>query len=449
VAANIDQSWQQIQVVLRDRVGDRTYGLWLAPLRCVGLDGDTLVLAGPAEVSAWATSRYGTALREASAAVLGREVAIEVAVDDAGATATSTTPKPRGRAASPPASAPAGGTDPNPKYTFEHFVIGKSNHLAHAAALAVAELPGQAYNPLFVYGPPGLGKTHLLHAIGNYVCAFGGGLTVRYATAEDFTNAFLAALAARDTERFKTRFRGVDVLLIDDVQFLERKARSEEEMFHTFNALHEAGSQLVVSSDRLPADLAGIEERLRERFAAGLVTDIARPDRATRLAILRKRATYDRLLIEDDALGVIADGVTSNVRALEGALIRVVALGSLEQRPLDAALAVDVLARQGFTTAPLRALTIADIQRVACAHFALTQAVLLSRSRAKTVTWARQTAMYLSRELTTLSLPQIGREFGDRDHTTVLHAYRRVAQCITRDATALADVEALTAKLAA
>ncbi len=439
--ASIEQSWQEIQVALRDRLGERTYGLWLAPLRCVGIDGDTLVLAGPPEVAAWARARYVSALREAGTQVLGREVA--VAFEGAAPPAQPAHDRALAQAGS------GGDSDPNPKYTFEQFVIGRSNHLAHAAALAVAELPGQAYNPLFIYGRPGLGKTHLLHAIAGYVTAFGGGLSVRYATAEDFTNAFVTALAARETERFKARFRGVDVLLIDDIQFLERKARSEEEMFHTFNALHDAGSQLVVSSDRLPADLAGIEERLRERFAAGLVTDIARPDRGTRLAILRKRAHYDGIQISDEALAVIADGVATNVRALEGALIRVVAVGSLERRPLDGALAAEVLQRHGFYARPAAGATIAQIRSAACAHFGVSEEAIVSRSRTARVAWARQAAMYLSRELTDHSLPHIARDFGGRDHTTVLHACRRVAEEITHDAAALADVEALTAHLSA
>jgi chromosomal replication initiator protein len=439
VFEDLEQSWEQIRLALRESVGERTYGLWLAPLRCVGLDGDTLVLEGPPEVSAWASARLGPALQHASASVLGRTVAVRVGVDDA--TAPAAPPIPLAP------TTPHGGSSPNPAYTFEQFVIGTSNRLAHAAALSVAEMPTQAYNPLFIYGPPGLGKTHLLHSIGNYIQAFGGGLSVRYATAEDFTNAFLAALAARDTEQFKARFRGVDVLLIDDVQFLERKTRSEEEMFHTFNALYDAGSQLVITCDRLPGDLSGIEYRLRERFASGLVTDIERPDRATRLAILRRRAAYDGLHIDDDALALLADNVTTNVRALEGALIRVVAFASLQRRQLDAALALEALARHGLTHAGTAEITIAQIQDAACSHFGLQRSDLLSRSRAANVTWARQSAMYLCRELTSYSLPHIGREFGDRDHTTVIHACRRVVADIAHKPAAFADIEALTATL--
>jgi chromosomal replication initiator protein len=336
----------------------------------------------------------------------------------------------------------------NPKYTFEQFVIGPSNRLAHAAALSVAEMPSQAYNPLFIYGPPGLGKTHLLHSVGNYVNAFGGGLTVRYATAEEFTNAFLAALQARNLDEFKARFRGVDVLLIDDVQFLERKARSEEELFHTFNALYDAGSQLVITCDRLPGDLGDLEDRLRERFAAGLVTDIERPDLATRLAILRKRAVHDRVAVTVEAIELLADRVTTNVRALEGALIRLVAYGSLTNRALDDALAHDVLQRLGLPHGLSLAPSIQAIQDAACAHFKLTRDELLSRSRADRVLWPRQAAMYLCKELTEHSLPAIAREFAGRDHTTVLYACKRVAVHIAVSPPAYNDIEVLTAALA-
>jgi chromosomal replication initiator protein len=403
----------------------------LAPLRCVGLDGETLVLDGPPEVAAWARARYATALRTAAAEVLEHDVAVTFAADRVAHDAPAD-------AAQPPAL--------NPKYTFEQFVIGSSNRLAHAAALAVAEMPTQAYNPLFVYGPPGLGKTHLLHAIGNYIRSFGAGLSVRYVTAEDFTNAFIASLSARNTDAFKARFRDVDVLLIDDVQFLERKARSEEELFHTFNALYEGGSQIVVTCDRLPGDLDGIETRLRERFAAGLVTDIASPDHATRLAILRKRAAFDGLAVTDAALDLISATVTSNVRALEGALIRAVALASLEGRPLDADVARASLARQGLP-ADHADVTIAMVQGAASVHFGVTEAALIGRSRHARVAWARHVAMYLARELTDHSLPHIAREFGGRDHTTIMHACKRVADEVVHSATALGDVEAVTASV--
>ena len=431
---SLDHAWVQIQDALRDRVGERTYGLWLAPLRCVALDGDTLVLTGPPEVSAWAMDRLSSALADAVAGVLGPQIA--VALDGARAT--------------PEAQRAPGADAPlrlNPRFTFEQFVIGPSNRLAHAAALSVAEMPSQAYNPLFIYGPPGLGKTHLLHSVGNYVAAFGGGLAVRYATAEEFTNAFLAALRARSLEEFKLRFRGVDVLLIDDVQFLERKTHSEEELFHTFNALYDAGSQLVITCDRLPGDLDDLEERLRERFASGLVTDIQRPDLATRRAILRARARQDAIDLPEDAAELLAAGVTANVRALEGALIRVVALASLAGRPPDAEIASGVLDRLGLHTAAAGPPTIDVIQDAACSHFGLTRDELLSRSRTERVMWPRQAAMYLAKELTEHSLPTIGRAFGGRDHTTVLHAWRRVAVHIAASPTAYADIDALTIHL--
>jgi len=432
LSGDIDQSWQQIRLALRDSVGERTYELWLAPLRCLGLDGETLILDGPPEVAAWARARYAPALRTAAASVLEHQVSVAFADD-----------RP------PPAAAVAQSSDLaaaalNPKYTFEQFVIGTSNRLAHAAALAVAETPTQAYNPLFIYGPPGLGKTHLLHAIANYIRSFGAGMTVRYVTAEDFTNAFIAFLHTRGTDAFKAHFRDVDVLLIDDVQFLERKARSEEELFHTFNSLYEAGRQLVVTCDRLPADLDGIEARLRERFAAGLVTDISTPDGATRLAILRKRATFDRIKASENALGLIAAMVATNVRALEGALIRAVALASLHGRPLDEHIARESLERNGCVGAQPLPVTIAMVQEATCTHFALSCDTLISRSRVARVAWARHVAMYLARELTDHSLPHIAREFGGRDHTTILHAWKRVSHEVVHSASALSDVEAIT-----
>lgn len=433
----LDHVWQQIQGALLETVGERTYGLWLAPLRCVSLDGDTLMLAGPPEVSAWASERLADALASATASVLGPAVAVSIA-GCASQAALAGEPRARDEAT---------GASLNPRYTFEQFVIGPSNRLAHAAALSVAEMPSQAYNPLFIYGPPGLGKTHLLHSVGNYVNAFGGGMKVRYATAEEFTNAFLAALKARDVDDFKARFRDVDVLLIDDVQFLERKARTEEELFHTFNALYDAGSQLVITCDRLPGDLGDLEDRLRERFAAGLVTDIERPDPATRLAILGKRARHDNVVVSDDALALLASRVTSSVRALEGALIRLVAFGSLTGRELDRALAAEVLDRLGVALNPMAVPTIDAVQEATCAHFGLSLAELLSRSRTERIVWPRQAAMYLCKELTPHSLPSIARAFDGRDHTTVLYACKRVAAHMAASPPAFHDIEALTATL--
>jgi chromosomal replication initiator protein len=326
-------------------------------------------------------------------------------------------------------------------------VIGEGNRMAHAAALAVAELPGAAYNPLFIYGPPGNGKTHLLHAIANYLRAFGGGLEVEYATAETFTNRFINALRGSGMEAFKNRYRHNDVLLIDDIQFLESKSKIGEEFFHTFNALYETGSQLVLTSDRPPRDLQALEDRLRERFASGLVTDIAPPDLATRLTILRKRAQYDGLPeIDEGALRAIAQRITTNIRALEGALIRVVAFHSLTQRALDSALAEKVLAGLYPEARPAQR-TVVDVQRATCEAFDLSLDELLSATRSARIAWPRQVAMYLARELTDATLPAIGREFGGRNHTTVMHAHRRTTERISCDPEAFEIVDHITRSL--
>jgi chromosomal replication initiator protein len=342
------------------------------------------------------------------------------------------------------AYAPEPGPLGNPKLTFDQFVIGDCNRLAHAAALTVAEMPAQAYNPLFLCGPPGVGKTHLLVSIANLLIEHDPGLTVRLTTGEGFTNAFLDALSGSHRDAFKARFRDVDVLLLDDVQFLERKARTEEEFFHTFNALYDSGRQVVLTCDRPPGDLEGLEERLRERFQAGLVADIAPPDRPTRMAILRKRAHHDSVALAEDALAVIADRIQTNVRALEGALIRVVAFASLTGRTLTGELAGEVLdTLYPRSTSPGGPRTVADIQAAACTQFGVSREELVSSSRSPRVTWPRQLAMYLSRELTGESLPSIGRSFGGRDHSTVLHACRRASTRIDNDPAASAAVEKL------
>ncbi len=385
--------------------------------------------------AAGSRSATGAPSRPASSSTLGPDWRLELAeaseqpVRDAGAARP---------AAAPPPPRPSFRTSPlgNPKLTFEQFVIGDSNRLAHAAALTVAEIPAQAYNPLFICGPPGVGKTHLLSSIANLLMLHAPEMSVRATTGESFTNEFLAALSSGGVERFKARFRDVDVLLLDDVQFLQQKTRTEEEFFHTFNALHDEGRQIVLTSDRPPHDLQALEDRLRERFAAGLIADIKPPDHATRLTILRKRAHHDDVRLDDEqALEVIAARVHSNVRALEGALIRVVAFSSLSGRAISRGLAEEVLDGL-YPQAPSpgrRPRTVAEIQAAACELFGVSSEELLSSSRAARVAWPRQIAMYLSREITGKSLLSIGQEFGGRDHTTVLHACRRASAKISSD----------------
>jgi chromosomal replication initiator protein len=413
----------------------------LEPLALRGLDGTALLVAAPDPIRSRVDQRFGRLLQACAAAHLGSDTVVRlVSPDDA-------PPAPAGpRAMGGPAPQPRA-AEVNPRLTFDQFVIGDSNRLAHAAALAVAEMPGLAYNPLFICGPPGLGKTHLLHSIAAYVQTYGDGLTVRYTTVEDFTNHFIGALHGQDMDAFKAAYRDVDVLLVDDVQFLQSKARTEQEFFHTINALHGAGAQLVLTSDRLPRDMASLEDRLRERFEAGLVTDVQPPDYGTRLTILRKRALQDGLgAVEPAALELLAERVATNIRALEGALIRVVAFGSLTGRRVSQELAAEVLDGLYPDLRP-RTWSLRDIQERTCAAFGISIEDLLSTSRSASHTWPRHVAMYLSRELTDSTLPAIGRAFGGRNHTTVLHAYRRTAERIAADPDAYEAVRRLTADL--
>jgi chromosomal replication initiator protein len=417
---------------MRRAVNDSTWQLWLEGLQAQRLEGGVLVIEAPAESRAWIESSFARLLAACTIAVLGSGTRVQIV-----AAGTETAKTPRGIPAD----------TFNPRFTFDQFVIGDANRLAHAAALAVAEMPGLAYNPLFICGPPGLGKTHLLHSIANYVSRYGDGLTVRYTTTEAFTDRFVGALHTGAIEAFKAAYRGVDVLLVDDVQFLQSKARTEQEFFHTFNALQGAGAQLVLTSDRLPRDLDALEDRLRERFESGLVTDVRPPDFVTRRTILSKRVQQDAIVgVEDGAINLLAERVAANVRALEGALIRVVAYGSLTGRPVTVGLAEEVLAGLYPGTQPRRR-SVQDIQQRTCEAFGVSMEQLLSTSRAAPVAWPRQVAMYLARELTEETLPAIGRAFGGRNHTTVLHACRRTAERMASDRDAYDAVRRLTEDL--
>jgi chromosomal replication initiator protein len=433
-------AWTAIAAELRQIVGQSTYEIWLSPLTLRAWDGSTLLVEVPSSTRAWVARRYRRALERAVRTVVGDTAQVAFLGEDTHAPEDTSVPSVR-------TAGPAQRL--NRRYTFDQFIIGDGNRLAHAAALAVAEAPGQTYNPLFIHAPPGLGKTHLLHAIGNYVEAFGDGSTVRYTTVETFTNHFLSSLSSHTTDAFKQTYRDADVLLIDDVQFLASKAKTAEEFFHTFTAMYESGRQLVLTCDRLPRQLLDIEDRLRERFASGLVATIAEPDLATRIAILRKRAALDRVTVADPAvLRLVADRITNNVRALEGALIRIVAHGSLTGRTIDAELASSVL-DDIAPAAPSVTLCVAKVQTTVASYFQITPEELLSSSRTERIAWPRQVAMQLSRELTDTSLASLGEAFGGRTHATVLHACKKVSERVMQSAEAAHDVDNIRQQLQA
>lgn len=504
---DLTQAWQQVTGELQQH-----QRAWVSDSVPLTLHGSTAIIAVPNDFNrSQLEGRLRSSLEDGLSERLGREIRLAVTVDPSiqqdgrpaaqpetstggfvdnstpsggvgtpvGADASTVAdlrPTGTGIGSAPPsaASGPAGGqaadraplhpdhtpTDPhkpsalearlNPKYTFETFVIGSSNRFPHAAAVAVAEAPGKAYNPLLVYGDSGLGKTHLLHAIGHYVRSLYTGARVRYVSSEEFTNEFINAIRDDRQDRFKRRYRDVDVLLIDDIQFLEGKTQTQEEFFHTFNTLHNANKQIVLTSDRPPKRLEALEDRLRNRFEWGLITDVQPPDLETRIAILRKKAAMDRLTAPPDVLEFIASKIQTNIRELEGALIRVTAFANLNRQEVDMTLAEIVLkdlipeGGEPEITAPL-------IIAQTAAYFGLSIDELTGPSRGRHLVMARQIAMYLCRELTDLSLPKIGAQFGNRDHTTVMYADRKINQLLAERRAVFNQVSELTnrVKLAA
>ncbi len=334
----------------------------------------------------------------------------------------------------------------NPKYTFDTFVIGSSNRFAHAAAVAVAEQPAKAYNPLFVYGESGLGKTHLLHAIGHYTRTLYAGAKVRYVSSEEFTNEFINSIRDDKAAAFQRRYRDVDVLLVDDIQFLSGKVQTQEEFFHTFNTLHNANKQIVVTSDLPPKQLQDFEDRMRSRFEWGLITDVQPPDLETRIAILRKKSAQERLSAPPEVLEYIASKISTNIRELEGALIRVTAFASLNRQPVDLPLA-EVVLKDLITDQAGPEITSTIIMMQTASYFGLTVDELCGSSRSRVLVTARQIAMYLCRELTDLSLPKIGQAFGGRDHTTVMHADRKIRHLMAERRSLYNQVTDLTARI--
>jgi chromosomal replication initiator protein len=437
----LEQTWQALQERLRDGIPSNVFRVWLEPLQPVALDDGVLYLEASQQTRDWIRRRFGATLSNALASLDVSLRRVEVLADSEIA------------AASPPSEAVARAATLKAAYRFEEFVIGSSNRFAHAAALAVAELPAQAYNPLFLYGPAGVGKTHLLNAIGNYTALNDKSLTVLYVTGETFTSNFTSAIRSGEMDLFKKRYRRADVLLLDDVHFVESKPRTGEELLHTFDALITAGAQVVIAADRPPPAMPALDSRLRDRLESGLVVDLEPPDYVTRLSIIRKRAGN---LLEGsssgEALELLAQRVSSSVHALEGALIRVRAYASLTQQPITPALVEHVLSNLYAPPQPTGQAgdrpSVDRIQKATSGALALEQTDLSSPKRGRQVVYARQVAMYLCRELTDLSLPAIGQRFGGRDHTTVLHAHRQVRSRLLTDEPTRKLVDKIISELA-
>jgi chromosomal replication initiator protein len=431
--------WSEVSSRLSGALNETTYRTWFDHVDGVHLTDDDFVLAVPNDFARdWIEGHFLGLIRAAVSDATGQERRVQLQIAESAEEPPTPAEQPRREAL-------VGGL--NPKYTFDSFVIGSSNRFAHAAALAVAEAPAQAYNPLFIYGGTGLGKTHLLQAIAQYVGEHQGELSVRYVTSETFMNDFINALRDKRIEGFKQRYRAYDLLLIDDIQFFEHKERIQEEFFHTFNSIYEAGGQLVISSDRPPREISTLEERLRSRFEWGLITDIQPPDLETRIAILRKKVKTDGIHIPDPkVLEFIAGRISSNIRELEGALTRVVAFSSLTGRPMSEELAQDVL-KDVFPQGEVPQVTIERIQELVSERFGLSLEELCSDKRSQNIVYPRQVAMYLSRELTDSSLPKIGKQFGGRDHTTVIHATSKIARKIREDRSVYNLVQELTARI--
>lgn len=471
-----DPLWEEALQYISQQVNERTFRMWFQPAVGLGLsDGAYCVGVASEFARDWMETRFHSLVAEALCQAAGEPVKVKIVVSPAlsqalsqeeadihitGEDFTHTAATTKGRrqphsqrfnglahdlaeeeSAYPP-------TGLMRKYNFDNFVIGPSNRFAHAAALATAEIPGTQYNPLFIYGGVGLGKTHLLQAIGNYVVDNHPGLKVRYLTLETFTNDFINSLRDDTIEGFKNRYRTVDVLLIDDIQFLHKKEQTQEEFFHTFNALFDAQKQIVITSDRHPKALAGVEDRLVSRFEWGLITDIQPPDLETRVAILRKKIRADEIpLADDEVLMLIASRVPNNIRELEGCLTRVVAYSSFTKRPIDVDLAREVL--KDIPEVPAHTITIDDILSAVAQVTGVSPIEMTGDKRSRSVVESRHLAMYLARELTDASLPKIGERFGGRDHTTVLHAVEKISNLMQHDRGLYNRVQRLIATLKA
>jgi chromosomal replication initiator protein len=463
--------WTEVISNLSDGILTPQQRAFVALTRPLGLVEDTALVAAPNEFTKDVLeARLRPVVVQALSQTLGREIRLAVTVDptiaptigeeatdevadatyaDASDETADLASEGRTEDSRPGTGSPGTRLEDgrlNAKYTFDTFVIGSSNRFAHAAAVAVAEQPARAYNPLFIYGGSGLGKTHLLHAIGHYTRTLYKGTRVRYVSSEEFTNEFINSIRDDKAAVFQRRYRDVDVLLVDDIQFLSGKVQTQEEFFHTFNTLHNANKQIVVTSDLPPKQLQDFEDRMRSRFEWGLITDVQPPDLETRIAILRKKSVQERLVAPPEVLEFIASKISSNIRELEGALIRVTAFASLNRQPVDLAI-TEIVLKDLFPSESGPEITAAQIMAAAASYFGVTVEELCGSSRSRVLVTARQIAMYLCRELTDLSLPKIGQAFGGRDHTTVMHADRKIRQLMAERRSLFNQVTDLTSRI--
>src|SRR5215470_362270 len=430
----LDSLWTRVLAALDGKIPETAIESWLRPCRVTAMEGDLIHLAAPNKYSRdWLVQHYTEALQAAARTVLGGNPVISIEIDREPERA----PAPVREVPSVPLS-----NGLSPRYTFESFVVGNSNQFAQAACQAVAELPSRAYNPLFIYGGVGLGKTHLLHAVGHQIGRLYPQLRLLYLSSERFTNDLINAIRYDRTSEFRAKYRTIDLLLIDDIQFISGKERTQEEFFHTFNDLYDARKQIVVSSDAAPKEIPDLEERLRSRFEWGLIADIQPPDFETRVAILKKKAEIERVVLPDDVAYLIASRIKANIREIEGSLTRMIAYCSLSGREMSIELAQDVLA--DLWGEEERIITIEHIQRKAAEFFGIKLSDMRAKNRTKSVAFPRQVAMYLSRQLTHSSLSDIGRSFGGKDHTTVLHAVTKLQSMIQEDTKLKQTIDTLT-----
>ncbi|RED40843.1 chromosomal replication initiator protein DnaA [Paenibacillus sp. VMFN-D1] len=430
----VEELWHQVLSMIQMKISKPSYDTWLKSTKAVSLQDNVLTISTPNTFTQeWLENRYTKLILSAVREYMDAQPELHIITQDELETERrSASPEPAALIEDHILNDPAFAAMLNPKYTFDTFVVGLGNRFAHAAALAVAEAPGKAYNPLFLYGGVGLGKTHLMQAIGHYVLEHNPQAKVLYLSSEKFTNQFINAIMNNRGEAFRNKYRNIDVLLIDDIQFIAGKEQTQEEFFHTFNALKEMGKAIIISSDRPPKEIPTLEERLRSRFEWGLITDIQPPDLETRIAILRKKAKAEHLDIPNEAMVYIASHIHTNVRELEGALIRVIAYSSLVNQDITVHMTAEALKNMISQSRP-QMISIQDIQERVGDYYGLRIEDFKARKRTRAVAFPRQIAMYLSRELTDYSLPKIGEAFGGRDHTTVIHAHEKIASVIRED----------------